>query len=84
LAQCDIANFKKLKSDPHRSPWQRPSRNEISKADWNKLGGFYLGAKRHFTEHADPIRSTRTSPLKSWRTTGSMVGYYEILPYANG
>jgi hypothetical protein len=54
LEKCEIANFGKLKSDPASSTVAKAIANEISKADWNKLWGFYLGAKRHLTEHADP------------------------------
>ena len=82
LAQCDIANFKKLKSDPASITVAKAIANEISKADWNKLWGFYLGAKRHFTEHADPDQIDAHFPPEVLAHAGSMVGYYEILPYA--
>ena len=54
LEQCEIANFEELNSDPESIALAKAIANEISKADWNKLWGFYLGAKRYLTEHADP------------------------------
>jgi hypothetical protein len=51
--------------------------NEISKGDWNKLWGFYLGAKRHLTEHADPDQIDAHFPPDVLAGDGSMVGYYE-------
>jgi hypothetical protein len=73
LEKCEIANLGKLKSDPAKA-----IANEISKADWDRLWGFYLGAKRHLTEHADTDQIDAHFPPGD----GSMVGYYEILPYA--
>jgi hypothetical protein len=55
---------------------------KISKGDWNKLWGFYLGAKRNLTEHADPDQIDAHFPPDVLAGDGSMVGYYEILPYA--
>src|SRR3984893_4796879 len=82
LAQCEIANFKKLTSDPASITVEKAVANEISKADWNKLWGFYLGAKRYLTEHADPDQIDAHFPPEVLAGDGSMVGYYEILPYA--
>lgn len=82
LAQCEIANFKKLTSDPASITVAKAVANEISKADWNKLWGFYLGAKRYLTEHADPDQIDAHFPPEVLAGDGSMVGYYEILPYA--
>jgi hypothetical protein len=82
LAQCEIANFKKLTSDPASITVAKAIANEISKADWNKLWGFYLGAKRYLTEHADPDQIDAHFPPEVLAGDGSMVGYYEILPYA--
>jgi hypothetical protein len=82
LAQCEIANFKKLKSDPASITVAKAITNEISKADWSKLWGFYLGAKRNLTEHADPDQIDAHFPPDVLAGDGSMVGYYEILPYA--
>jgi len=55
LAQCEIANFKKLKSDPASITVAKAITNEISKADWNKLWGFYLTTN---------TASARTAPVK--------------------
>jgi hypothetical protein len=82
LAQCEIANFKKLTSDPASITVAKAVANEISKADWNKFWGFYLGAKRYLTEEADPDQIDAHFPPEVLAGDGSMVGYYEILPYA--
>ena len=82
LEKCEIANFGKLRSDPASITVAKAIANEISKADWNKLWGFYLGAKRHLTEHADPDQIDAHFPPDVLAGDGSMVGYYEILPYA--
>jgi len=82
LEKCEIANFGKLKSDPASIPVAKAIANEIRKADWNKLWGFYLGAKRYLTEHADPDQIDAHFPPEVLEGDGSMVGYYEILPYA--
>jgi Helix-turn-helix domain of resolvase/Resolvase, N terminal domain len=41
-----------------------------------------LGAKRYLTEHADPDQIDAHSPPEVLAGDGSIVGYYEILPYA--
>jgi hypothetical protein len=82
LEKREIANFGKLKSDPASITVAKAIANEISKADWNRLWGFYLGAKRYLTEHADPDQIDAHFPPDVLAGDGSMVGYYEILPYA--
>ena len=82
LEQSEIANFEELNSDPESITLAKAIANEISKADWNKLWGFYLGAKRHLTEHANPDQIDAHFPPDVLTGDGSMVGYYEILPYA--
>src|SRR6516165_12550015 len=74
LAQCEIADFKKLTSDPASITVAKAVANEISKADWNKFWGFYLGAKRYLTEEADPDQIDAHFPLKSWRATAAWSG----------
>jgi hypothetical protein len=82
LKKYEIANFGKLQSDPASFTVANAIANEISKADWSKLWGFYLGAKRYLTEHADPDQIDAHFPPDVLAGNGSMVGYYEILPYA--
>jgi hypothetical protein len=82
LEKREIANFGKLKSDPASITVAKAIANEISKADWNRLLGFYLGAKRYLTEHADPDQIDAHFPPDVLAGDGRMVGYYEILPYA--
>ena len=82
LEQCEIANFEELNSDPKSIRLAKAIANEISKADWNKLRSFYLGVKQYLTEHTDPDQIDADFPPDVLAGDGSMVGYYEILPYA--
>src|SRR5271166_3333350 len=82
LEKCEIANLEKLKSDPASITVAKAIANEIGKADWNRLWGFYLGAKRYLSEHTDPDQIDAHFPPDVLTGDGSMVGYYEILPYA--
>jgi hypothetical protein len=82
LEQCEIANFEELNSDPESITLAKTIANEISKADWNKLRSFYLGIKQYLTEHTDPDQIDADFPPDVLAGDGSMVGYYEILPYA--
>jgi SEC-C motif len=82
LEKCEIANFAELNSDSESITEAKAIAKEISKADWNKLWGFYIGAKRYLTEHTDPDQIDAEFPPDVLAGEGSMVGYYEILPYA--
>ena len=82
LEKCEIANFAELNSDPESITVAKAIAKEISKADWDKLWGFYIGAKRYLTEHTDPDQIDADFPPDVLAGEGSMVGYYEILPYA--
>jgi hypothetical protein len=82
LEKCEIANFAELNSDPESITVAKALAKEISKADWDKLWGFYIGAKRYLTEHTDPDQIDADFPPDVLAGEGSMVGYYEILPYA--
>ena len=76
------ANFEELNSDPESITLAKTVANEINKADWNKLRSFYLGIKQYLTEHTDPDQIDADFPPDVLAGDGSMVGYYEILPYA--
>jgi hypothetical protein len=82
LERCAIANFQQLKSDPASISVAMAIANEISQADWNRLRSFYLGVKQYLTEHTDPDQIDADFPPEVLAHEGSMVGYYEILPYA--
>jgi SEC-C motif len=82
LEQSEIANFEELNSDPESITLAKAIANEISKADWNKLRSFYLGVKQYLTEHTDPDQIDADFPPDVLAGEASMVGYYEILPYA--
>ena len=82
LEQCEIVNFGELNSDPESIKLAKAIANEISKADWNKLRSLYLGVKQYLTEYTDPDQIDADFPPDVLAGDGSMVGYYEILPYA--
>ena len=82
LEQSAIANFQQLKSDPVSIIVAKAIANEISKANWTRLRSFYLGVKQYLTEHTDPDQIDADFPPDVLAGDGSMVGYYEILPYA--
>ena len=82
LEQCEIVNFEELNSDPESIKLAKAITNEISKADWNKLKSLYLGVKQYLTEFTDPDQIDADFPPDVLAGDGSMVGYYEILPYA--
>ncbi len=82
LEQCEVVNFEELNSDPESITLAKAIANEISKADWNKLRSLYLGVKQYLTEHTDPDQIDADFPPDVLAGDGSMVGYYEILPYA--
>jgi hypothetical protein len=74
--------LQQLKSDPVSIIVAKAIANEISKADWTRLRSFYLGVKQYLTEHTDPDQIDANFPPDVLAGDGSMVGYYEILPYA--
>jgi hypothetical protein len=82
LEQCEIVNFEELNSDPESITLAKAIANEISKADWNKLRSLYLGVKQYLTEYTDPDQINADFPPDVLAGDSSMVGYYEILPYA--
>ena len=82
LERCAIANVPQLKADSASIEVAKAVANEMSQADWNRLRSFYLGAKRDLTERADPDQLDADFPPEVLAGEGSMVGYYEILPYA--
>jgi len=55
---------------------------EISEADWNRLRYSYLQTKQYWTDHTDPDKIDAHFPPEVVAGNGSMVGYYEIFPYA--
>jgi hypothetical protein len=53
---------------------------EMDAAAWRDLNRFYLALKQHYTETADLNEVEAKFPPEA--ASGSMVGYYEILPFA--
>jgi SEC-C motif len=78
LRKREIADFDRLKSNPESLTMAKAVANEISQADWKQLWGWHLGAKRFLTQYADLDQIDAHFPADA----DSMVGYYEILPYA--
>ena len=55
---------------------------DLSESDWNELMEFYVGYKRNVT-NSTPIGELRGSfPEKEIETERIMIGYCEVLPYA--
>src|SRR5439155_20699471 len=82
LAQQDIVNLEKLKADPTAITLAKAVAEEISEADWKRLRYYYVQTKQYWTEHADPDQIDAHFPPEVVAGNGSMVGYYEIFPYA--
>jgi hypothetical protein len=82
LDQQDIANLEKLKADPKAITLAKAVAEEISEADWNNLRYSYFQAKQYWTEHTDLEQIDAHFPPEVMAGNESMVGYYEILPYA--
>jgi SEC-C motif len=82
LAQRTIANLEKLKADPTAFTLAKAVESQISEAEWTKLRNLYFAVKQHQTEHANPNQIDAHFPPEVLAGNGSMVGYYEILPYA--
>ena len=82
LAQRAIANLEKLKADPTAFAVAKAVESEISEAEWTKLRNLYFAVKQHATEQADPDQLDAHFPPEVLAGDGSVVGYYEILPYA--
>jgi len=82
LAQQDIVNLEKLKADPTAITLAKAVAEEISEEDWKRLRYSYVQTKQYWTEHADPDQIDAHFPPEVVAGNGSMVGYYEIFPYA--
>jgi len=82
LTQRIVANLAALKADPAAFALAKAVESEISEPQWTKLGQLYSTVKQHATEQADPDQLEVHFPPEVLAGDGSMVGYYEILPYA--
>jgi hypothetical protein len=82
LARQDIVNLEKLEANPTAIALANAVAREISEADWNSLRSSYFQAKQYWTEHTDPDQIDAHFPQEVLAGNGSMVGYYEIFPYA--
>jgi len=82
LSRRAIANIDELKADFAAFSLAKAVEWEISEAQWAELRGFYLAAKQQQTEKADLSRVEVQFPSEVLEGDGTMVGYYEIFPYA--
>jgi hypothetical protein len=82
LAQRAIANLKKLKADSTAFTLAKAIESEISEAHWTKLWNLYFAVQQYATDHADLDQIDADFPPEVITGQSSMVGYYEILPYA--
>jgi hypothetical protein len=77
-----IANRKELKADRTAFSLAQAIEEEITEAQWTELRGLYVAEKRRQTEQADLDQVEVQFPPEVLDGDGSMVGYYELFPYA--
>lgn len=77
-----IANLKELNADHTAFSLAKAIEDEISEAQWAELRSLYVAEKRRQTDHADLDQLKVHFPPEVLHGDGSMVGYYELFPYA--
>ena len=82
LSTRAIANLKELKRNKSAYALAISFESEISNDEWAKLSRIFLAAKYRQTEQANMDQIEIHFPPDVLSGHGSMVGYYEILPYA--
>lgn len=82
LSRRAIANMEELKADFAAFSLAKAVEWEISETQWAELRGFYLAVKQQQTEEADLNRVEVQFPPEVLKGDTSMVGYYEMFPYA--
>jgi hypothetical protein len=82
LSTRAITNLKELKRDKVAYTLATSVESEISEDEWNKLRRLFLAVKYRQTEKANLDQVEIHFPADVLSGDGSMVGYYEILPYA--
>ena len=82
LARRAIANLEELETNTAAFTLAKAIESEITEAEWTKLRNLYVAVKQDATEHAGPDQIDADFPPEVLAGDGSMVGYYEILPYA--
>jgi hypothetical protein len=82
LARRAITNLKELNADSAAFTLAKAIESEITEAGWSQLRNLYFAVKQDATDHADPDEIDAEFPPEVLAGDGSMVGYYEILPYA--
>jgi hypothetical protein len=82
LHQRVIANLKKLEGDPNAFCLAKAIEDELSEDLWEELSGLYVAEKQRQTEQADLDQVEVQFPPEVLTGDGSMVGYYELFPYA--
>ena len=81
LSKRAISNLDDLKADSTAFTLATSIESEISEEEWTKLGMLYFAVKQQQAEQADLNRLDVHFPPEVLAGDGSMVGYYEILPY---
>jgi hypothetical protein len=77
-----IANLKELKPDRTAFSLAKAIEDEISDGQWAEIRELYFAEKRRQTENADLDQVEVRFPPEVLQGDGSMVGYYELFPYA--
>lgn len=82
LGKRAITNLKELKLNELAYTLANSVESEISDEEWDKLRGLLLAVKQRQTEQANLDQVEIHFPPEVLSGGGSLVGYYEILPYA--
>ena len=82
LSNRAISNLDDLKADSTALTLATSVWSEMSEEEWTKLSMLYSAVKLQQTERADLNRLDVHFPPEVLAGDGSMVGYYEILPYS--
>jgi hypothetical protein len=77
-----IANLKKLEGDPNAFTLAKAIADQISEEHWTELSRLYVAEKQRQTEQADLDQIEVQFPPDVQAGDGSVVGYYELFPYA--
>lgn len=80
LRRREIANFKKLEADPATQALANAVVAETGQEEWEQFGRIYWELKQYWTEHSDLDEVEVSFPPDV--LSGTMVGYYEIFPFA--
>jgi hypothetical protein len=82
LEQRVVANLEKLKADPAAFDLAEAVAAEITPEAWSEIRRLYIAVKMLQTERADLNQLEAEFPTEILAGGATMIGYYEVLPYA--